>query len=255
MAEDDRDGYEIILAVDISRSMLADDIKPTRLDRAIEKIRLLLDNMDDTRFGIVVFKGKAVSIMPVTDDREGMKIFLNTIRPEIITVPGSNIEDAIKVSLDQFKLVAKFRAIFLFTDGESKTGNTQAAVAIAKKKEIPVYPFAAGTAAGSSINLGNGNLLKDKKGNVVVSKADFKALEKIADASGARLFDLNAMDAASVQYVKRTILSLGKSLDNENINKSLKSVKKETTTFFVSLSLLFLLLFILVRSIRWAKML
>jgi Ca-activated chloride channel family protein len=246
LVPDDREGYEIIIALDISQSMRADDIMPNRLAAAKRKINTLLERMANTKFGVVIFKGEAVRIWPVTDDLCAIALFLETADPNLITTSGSNIEDGINVSLNSFYEPGKYRAVLLFTDGESLQGNPLLAAKKAGIKGIPIIPVVCGTERGSKIFLDNGRLVTNKKGEKVISAINRQLLEHIAAVSGGKVFELY-----HAERIKDELLSIVTDIEDENLDKGLKLVKNEAYRFFLLLALLFLLLSLITRGIRW----
>jgi len=248
LVEDNRDGYEFVIMLDISRSMLADDVRPNRLNATIAAINRLIKDIPDAKYGIVVFKGKAAKVFPVNDDLYALSLFLNTVQPEMLTVPGSNIEEGIKTSLKVFTTAGKYRAIFLFTDGESKTGNSLAAAKIAGDAGVPIISVLVGTEKGQNVPLGPGDYLRDKNGKLVLSRANTLLLKDIAKQSHGQFYELNGFSK-----VKNELLSIVKHFEHDDIDKGLKLEKKEKWDFFLSFAILFLILALLTRGIRWQK--
>jgi Ca-activated chloride channel family protein len=246
LVPDDREDYEIVIALDISQSMRADDIKPNRLTAAKRMINALLDRMVNTKFGVVIFKGEAVRIWPVTDDLYAITLFLETADPNLITTSGSNIEDGIDVSLNTFYEAGKYRAILLFTDGENLQGNPLLAAKSAGVKGIPVIPVICGTEGGSKIFLDDGSIVTNKKGEKVISSINRPLLEHIAALSGGKVFELY-----NAKRIKDELLSIVTDIEDENLDKGLKLVKNEGYRFFLLLGLIFLLLSLITRGIRW----
>jgi len=246
LTTDDREGYDIVFVIDISRSMLAEDIQPTRLKKATEKINSLIDEMWDAKFGIVIFKGKAVRVWPITDDFEAIKLFLNTVNPNLITVPGSNIEDAIDIALKTFHKAGRYKSIILLSDGENLQGNPENAARKAKEIGVPIISVVCGTNSGIKIILENGKFIKNKAGEKVVSRANRKLLKEIASLSGGKYYELWNADR-----INDELLSIVTDIEDENIGKGLKLVKNEGYKIFTSLSILFLFFSLLVRGIKW----
>ena len=178
-------GLEIILALDVSNSMLAEDYTPNRLERAKLAISRLVDKMKQDRVGLIVFAGKAFVQLPITADYISAKIFLNSISTSSVPVQGTAMGDAILTAIRGFSLEsANSRAIILITDGENHEDDPVQAAKEAINLGIPVFAIGIGTEGGKPIPAGNGELLKDKDGNIVVTKLDEKTLTEVVEAGG-----------------------------------------------------------------------
>ncbi|MBN1698003.1 MAG: VWA domain-containing protein [Spirochaetales bacterium] len=243
---DDREGYEIVISLDVSQSMLADDINPSRLKAAKRIIQRLIDRMKDAKFGVVIFKGEAVRIWPVTDDFQAITLFLETAGPDLITTSGSNIERGITCSLNTFHEAGKYRAIILFTDGENLHGDPLPEAKKAGARGIPVIPVVCGTEKGARIFRNDGSAVRDRNGERVVSTINRTLLEHIAALSGGKLFEIY-----NAERIPFELLSIVTDIEDENLDKGLKLVKNEGYRLFLFLGMLFLLLSLITRGIRW----
>ena len=180
-----RQGIEVMFALDISNSMLAEDVAPNRLDRAKQMLSKLIDQMVDDRVGLIVFAGEAYTQLPITCDYVSAKMFLNTISPDLIRVQGTAIGDAIMTSIASFggEQSEVSRAIILITDGENHEDDAIAAAKAANEKGIKIYVVGIGKPEGSPIPIpGTNNFRKDRAGNVVVSKLNEQMCRDIAAA-------------------------------------------------------------------------
>ena len=180
-----RQGIEVMIALDISNSMLAEDVAPNRLDRAKQMLSKLIDNMVDDKVGLIVFAGEAYIQLPITCDYVSAKMFLNTITPDLIKTQGTAIGDAIVTSVRAFGEEEKgvSRAIILITDGENHEDDALAAAKAANEKGIKVFVVGIGKPDGSPIPIpGTNNFRKDRNGNVVVSKLNEDMCREIAQA-------------------------------------------------------------------------
>jgi len=186
--EVERMGVDIVIAVDTSRSMLADDIKPNRLEAAKREIRSLLNIIEGDRIGLVAFAGTAYTQCPLTLDYGAFNLFLDDLDTNLIPVGGTAIGEAIKKSLSAFNdKVKKHKAIVLITDGEDHQGNAIEMAKIAKEQGIIIYTIGVGKKDGAYIRIrenGKEVLLKDKEGKVVKSHLDEIALNRIALETG-----------------------------------------------------------------------
>lgn len=181
-----RQGIEAIIALDISNSMLAEDVAPNRLDRAKQMLSKLMDNMVNDKVGLVVFAGEAFIQLPITCDYVSAKMFLNTIKPELIKTQGTAIGQALSTSIRCFgEQSDASRAIILITDGENHEDDAVAVAQRAKEMGIHVLVVGIGKPEGSPIPMpGTNNYRKDRQGNVVVSKLNEDMCREIAQAGG-----------------------------------------------------------------------
>ncbi len=181
-----RQGIEAIVALDISNSMLAEDVAPNRLDRAKQMLSKLMDNMVDDKVGLVVFAGDAFVQLPITCDYVSAKMFLNSIKPELIKTQGTAIGAALSTSIRCFgEQSDASRAIILITDGENHEDDAVAVAQRAKEQGIRVLVVGIGKPEGSPIPVpGTNNFMKDRSGNVVVSRLNEDMCREIAQAGG-----------------------------------------------------------------------
>ena len=181
-----RQGIEAIVALDISNSMLAEDVAPNRLDRAKQMLSKLMDNMVNDKVGLVVFAGEAFIQLPITCDYVSAKMFLNAIKPELIKTQGTAIGDALSTSIRCFgEQSDASRAIILITDGENHEDDAVAVAKRAKEAGIQVLVVGIGKPEGSPIPVpGTNNFRKDRQGNVVVSRLNEDMCREIAQAGG-----------------------------------------------------------------------
>jgi Ca-activated chloride channel family protein len=181
-----RQGIEAIVALDISNSMLAEDVAPNRLDRAKQMLSKLMDNMVNDKVGLVVFAGDAFVQLPITCDYVSAKMFLNSIKPELIKTQGTAIGAALSTSIRCFgEQSDASRAIILITDGENHEDDAVAVAKRAKEEGIQVIVVGIGKPEGSPIPLpGTNNFIKDRQGNVVVSRLNEEMCREIAQVGG-----------------------------------------------------------------------
>ena len=181
-----RKGVEIVIALDVSNSMLSQDIKPNRLERAKQAISKLLDKLHDDKIGLIVFAGDAYSQLPITTDYVSAKMFLSSINTNTVPVQGTAIGKAIELGMKSFgPKTGAGRAIIVITDGENHEDNAVAAAKKAKEDGILVFTLGMGLEQGAPIPIpGTNGFRKDKDGNVVVSKLDLQMLREIAQAGG-----------------------------------------------------------------------
>ena len=182
-----REGIDLFLVLDVSNSMLAEDIKPNRLDRAKMAISRLVDKLQGDRIGIVVFAGHAYKQLPLTTDYSAAKLFLSAVDTKIIPTQGTAIGEAINMAVSSFDDSKHNKAIVIITDGENHEDDAVGAAKAAAENGIKVFTIGMGLPEGAPIPLydRNGNKLgykKDKQGKTVITKLDEDMLRKIAAA-------------------------------------------------------------------------
>ena len=181
----DKKGIELVIAIDVSNSMLAEDIKPSRLAKAKQILTRIIDERKDDKVAIVVFAGEAFIQLPLTPDNQSAKLFLETIDPSLVPVQGTAIGSAIDIGMSCFSNDADIdRAIVLITDGEGHEGNAEEAAASAADKGIHVNVVGVGTAEGAMIPVSEGstNMKRDTQGQPVVTKLNEEMCRQIAKA-------------------------------------------------------------------------
>ena len=184
-----REGRDIIVAVDVSRSMLAQDIAPSRLERAKRAILDLMQIMQGDRIGLVAFAGSAFVQCPLTLDYGAAKMFLSELDPSLIPKGGTQIGEAIIKSVNAFEGNERnTRALILITDGENLQGDLDNAIKMAKEKGVKIFCIGIGTPSGSPIQItdekGRKTYITDRSGNQVLSKLNEETLQKIALETG-----------------------------------------------------------------------
>ncbi|TRX70353.1 VWA domain-containing protein [Carboxylicivirga sp. M1479] len=179
-----RKGIELIVALDVSNSMMAQDIEPNRLERAKRAISRLIDKLRNDRVGFIVFAGEAYVQLPITTDYPSAKMFLNSINTDAVGTQGTAIGAAINKGMESFTSQEDVnRAIIVITDGENHEDDPIAAAAKAVEAGIKIYTVGMGLPKGAPIPIPGGrsnDFMKDRNGNVVISKLDEQTLQKIA---------------------------------------------------------------------------
>ena len=182
-----QEGVDIIIALDVSRSMLAEDIKPNRLERAKRKISDLLYMLRGDRVGLVAFAGTSFVQCPLTLDYAAARIFLNAIDTDLIPVQGTALGEALRKSTKAFRTQEnKSKAIILITDGEDQTGQAMKAAEEAKKAGVKIFTIGIGKKIGAPLpnpNMGSG-FLKNENGDVIITKLNESILQKISLMTG-----------------------------------------------------------------------
>lgn len=180
-----RSGIEVVIALDISNSMLAEDVAPSRLEKAKKVISRLVDGFENDKLGLIVFAGDAFTQLPITNDYISAKMFLESINPSLISKQGTAIGTAIELAMKSFTPQDKAgKAIIVITDGENHEGGAVEAAKEAAKKGMQVFVLGVGSPEGSPIPLQSGstNFRKDKDGNVIVTRLNEQMCQEIAKA-------------------------------------------------------------------------
>ena len=178
-----RHGIETVIALDISNSMLAEDVAPNRLEKSKNIISKLVDSFEDDKVGLIVFAGDAFIQLPITSDFISAKMFLESINPGLITRQGTNIKAAIDMATRSFTpREGVGKAVIIITDGENHEGGAIEAAKAASEKGMSVYVMGVGSPEGSPIPTGRNDFRRDKEGNVIVTKLNEKMCQEIAAA-------------------------------------------------------------------------
>jgi Ca-activated chloride channel family protein len=216
ISQEKRTGIETIIALDISNSMLAEDIVPSRLDRSKMMVENLVDHFTNDKIGLIVFAGDAFVQLPITSDYVSAKMFLSSIDPSMMATQGTDIAAAINMAMNSFTQEEGIgKAIIVITDGEDHEGGGLEAAEAAKKKGMRVYVLGVGSSQGAPIPIpGTGNYMKDNTGNTVMSALNEDMCKQVAAAGGGVYIHVENNSAAQQQ------------LDNELDKLS----KKETST-------------------------
>ncbi len=194
----ERSGIEAIIAMDVSNSMLANDVRPSRLDKSKMLVSSMVDEMKDDKVGLIVYAGQAFVQLPITNDYVSAKMFLDGIDPSMINVQGTDIATAIELGMRSFTQKTDVsRAIFLITDGEDNEGGAVEAAKEAAKKGIHVYVLGVGSPDGAHIPIpGTTQYFIDDQGNPIVSRLSEEMCRQIAHAgNGAYIYVDNSSSA------------------------------------------------------------
>lgn len=180
LKEVEREGVEIMMAIDVSNSMLASDFSPNRLERTKYAVSRVIEGLSEERIGVVVFAGDAYVQLPITSDYLTARNFVERISPSQITKQGTAIGAAIDLATSAFSSDSEgSRVVVLVTDGENHEDDALAAAERAAAKGVKVYTIGIGTPEGAPISI-DGDFVRDQKGEIVVSKLDETTLQKIA---------------------------------------------------------------------------
>ncbi|MFP4059078.1 MAG: VWA domain-containing protein [Bacteroidota bacterium] len=187
LQEAKRKGVELMIALDVSNSMMAEDIQPNRLERAKQAISKLIDKLRNDKIGLIVFAGDAYMQIPITTDYSAVKLFLPSIDPEVVPRQGTAIGSAIRMAMNSYSPGSELqKALIIITDGENHEDDPVQAAREAAEKGIEIYTLGMGLPKGAPVPLQPGhntrNFRKDREGNVVITKLDEVTLDQIAAA-------------------------------------------------------------------------
>lgn len=200
ISQEQRQGIEVILALDISNSMKAEDVVPSRLDKSKMLIENLVDNFTNDKVGLVVFAGDAFVQLPITSDYVSAKMFLQNIDPSLIAAQGTNLREAIELSSRSFTKQDKLgRAIIVITDGEDHEGGAVEAAKKAKNAGMRVFVLGVGSPKGAPIPTGDGGYMKDNTGQEVMSALNEDMCKQIAEAGGGAYIHVDNTNVAQEQ--------------------------------------------------------
>lgn len=250
-----REGVDIVFAVDVSRSMLAEDVAPSRLEKSKQIISQIVNQLAGDRIGIVAYAGSAYPVLPITTDYGVAKMFLQALSPDMVSSQGTSLNEALTISSNFFETNnTTSKVIILISDGEDHEENIEEALEIIKEKKAKLITIGVGTTEGSPIPIKVNGVVKefkrDKNEEIVITKLNPVTLEQIAkETKGGYVYGASTKEV--LEYIKKAL---------ENIEKT----EFETTQFadyqsqyqwFLAIGflLLFLDIFFLERKTKWLQ--
>ena len=245
LKEHETKGAEIMIALDVSNSMLAEDYSPNRLERAKLAISRLVDKLRDDRIGLIVFAGNSFVQLPITTDYVSAKMFLNSISTESVPVQGTAIGEAINTAMRSFSAQSeKSRAIIVITDGENHEDDPVAAAKQAAEMGVRVFTIGVGSPEGKPIPM-DGELLKDKDGNIVVTRLDEKVLQEVAQAGNSVY-----VRAGNSEFGLNPIIDDIRRMEDEKYSSIVFEEYDEQFMYFLAIALFFFVIEMLVGDRR-----
>lgn len=237
ISEEKRSGIETMIAIDISNSMLAEDVTPSRLDRAKMLVEGLVETFSDDKIGLIIFAGDAFVQLPITNDYVSAKMFLNSIEPSMIVNQGTDIASAINMASHSFTQQEHVgKAIIVITDGEDHEGGALEAAKEAKDNGMNIYMLGIGTSKGAPIpNKETGGYMIDRTGETVLSRLNEDMCKEIAQAGGGVYIHVD--NSSSAQQI------LDKELDK--LEKSDSAVYSNYSEQFQTFGVIALILLII----------
>ena len=248
LKEHETKGAEIMIVLDVSNSMLAEDYSPNRLERAKLAISRLVDKLRDDRIGLIVFAGNSFVQLPITTDYVSAKMFLNSISTESVPVQGTAIGEAINTAIRGFSAQSeKSRAVIVITDGENHEDDPVAMAKQAADMGIRVFTIGVGSPEGKPIPM-DGELLKDKDGNIVVTRLDETVLKDVADAGNGVY-----VRAGNSEFGLNPIIDDIREMEDEKYSSIVFEEYDEQFMYFLAIALFFFVLEMLIGDRRSKK--
>ncbi len=245
LVERETKGAEIMICLDVSNSMLAQDYTPDRLSRAKLAISRIVDRLQGDRIGLIIFAGSSFVQLPITTDYVSAKMFLGSIDPQSVPIQGTAIGDAILTAARSFSVQSeKSRAIIVITDGENHEDDPVDAARQVAETGIRVYTIGVGSVQGQPIPK-DGDLLKDKDGNIVVSRLDEETLKRIASVGNGAY-----VRAGGEEFGLNPILDEIRKLEDERFNSLVFEEYDEQYMYFFAAALFFFVLEMLIGERR-----
>ncbi|MBE38035.1 MAG: BatB protein [Flavobacteriales bacterium] len=235
-----REGVDIVFALDVSKSMLVEDVAPNRLLKSLQIVSKTIDGLVSDRVGMIVYAGEAYPLMPLSFDYSMAKLLLKTIDTDIVQTQGTDVSSALSLSNSFFDNKERSRIIFIISDGEDHQGDYDDAIKNISNNNTIVCAINIGSDSGGPIPVKKGNSInykKDKSGEVVISKSDIKTLKLIASScNGSFMKTQNTNDA--IEFIFNNMASLDKSSEEEE----LYSDYEDQFQWFLGIALFFLII-------------
>jgi Ca-activated chloride channel homolog len=248
-----REGVDIVIALDVSRSMLAEDIRPNRMDRAKLAVSRLIDRLGNDRVGIVVFAGSAVTQVPITSDHQAAKMILRTVNTNSVQVQGTAIGTAIERSMGAFlDQDMKSKVIILVSDGENHQDDPLPVVQKARNEGIVIHTVGVGTQQGAPIPIYRNNQLagfvRDNDDKTVISRFDEAMLRSIAQAGGG-IFQTSTGPDMGLNRILDEI----RDMEQQEFETVRFSEYESRFHYFIAFALIFLVLEVIIfeRKSKW----
>ncbi len=253
--EVERKGVDVMIALDLSRSMRADDVGVSRMEKAKQFISGLLDEMANDRVGLIVFAGNAYVQMPLTLDYAAARIYLNTVNPDMVPTQGTAIGDAIEQGVQSFNdNQQKYKTMLIISDGENHQGDAIEAAQSAREEGVVIHTLGTGTPDGAPIPIKeNGrqvDFVRNQQGNVVVSKMNESMLQNISNEGGGSYIRLG-----NITKNVEAILDQFAKMEKREIGATVYTDYSDHFQYFIGAALFFLVgEFLMVeRASEWVK--
>lgn len=248
-------GVDIVFAVDISKSMLATDVAPNRLEKSKQIVSQLINRLGGDRIGIIAYSGSAFPVLPMTSDYGVAKMFLQSMTPEMISAQGTSIDQAIQMAASRYfsKKDKSNKLLIILSDGEDHSNNAVAAAELADEVKMRIITVGVGTENGGPIKImenGVEQYLRDKNNQVVITKRDAKTLTEVAQTGKGGYVDGNSTKAV-LDYVKNVLATTEKT----EYGSSMMADYQSQFQWFLAFGFVFLFLdlFLWERKTRWIR--
>lgn len=235
-------GLDVVIAVDLSQSMEATDLSPNRIENARRELAFLAEELKGNRVGLVGFAGSAFLFCPLTLDTDAVELFLGEMTTDAIPVPGTALGDAIRLALETFEISGSddkggSRVILVLTDGEDHESKPLEAAKAAAEKGVVIDAVGLGTAQGAIVPSRYGGVLKDERGETVVSKLEGQVLEAIAKETGGHFMRMDGQHGGLDTYLKEL-----RKRETRSFGDTKEIRRHERFPFFLGLAAVFFLL-------------
>ncbi|NLP57113.1 VWA domain-containing protein [Lutibacter sp. B1] len=249
-----RQGVDIVFALDVSKSMLAEDIAPSRLDKAKQIITRIIDQLGSDRVGIIIYAGNSYPLLPITTDHAAAKMFLQNANPDMVSSQGTAINEAIERAITYFDNNEQTnRFLFIVSDGEDHEENTISTAQEATKQGIKIYTVGVGTEKGGPIpiqSIGGITYKKDNEGEVVITQMKEQVLRDIANEGNGKYINGNKTQE-TIDFIENLLIKADKS----EFETKQFSDYKDQFQWFIGLGLLFLIIDVLLleKKTKWVQ--
>ncbi len=249
-----RRGVDIVFAIDVSKSMDAQDIPPSRLEKAKRIVSKIIDNLVSDRIGLIAYAGEAYPLLPITTDYAAGKIFLQNMNSDLVSSQGTAIDDAIDLAATYFDDDDTNKILVILSDGEDHSKKAIEAAKRAAQQGVTIFTVGIGTKKGAVIPIRkNGSLYgykKDKNGQTVITRLNDQILKKIAEVTGGKYID-GRNTSSVVKYLADAL----KKMDKKEYETTKFSEYKDQFQWFLGIGLFFLVLYIwiLERETQWLR--
>jgi Ca-activated chloride channel family protein len=248
-----REGVDVVFALDVSTSMLAEDIAPNRLEKSKQLVRQIINTLAGDRIGIIGYAGSAFPQVPITTDFSSARLFLSGMNTNMVSSQGTSMTQAIEMAETYYNdIEQKNRVLFLISDGEDHQGDYTSIAAQANEKGIKIYTIGVGTPAGARIPIKRGGLVqsykRDKDNQVVITKLNKETLQEIAQAA-----DGEYLDGSNTKELVEQVQNILSGMDKKEFDAKQFSDFKDQFQWFLAGALLFLVLDVLLleRKTKW----
>ena len=250
-----REGIDIVFAVDVSKSMLAEDVAPNRLDKSKQLVSQIINSLGNDRIGIVAYAGSAFPVLPITSDYSVAKMFLQSMSPDMVSSQGTSLDEAIRLSAKYFDEKSKTsKLLILISDGEDHSEGASLAAEEANKIGMKIITVGVGTEKGGIIPLKENGVVrsyqKDQNGETVITKLNQEGLKTIAKATkGGYVYGGNTKEV--LEYIKNALNNIQKT---EFESTQMADFQSQFQWFIgFAFLLLFVDIFLLERKTNWIK--